>query len=222
VCIPFTAVSGDGTREFEIDNGRPAMQRTIGFWKNWASCSGSKGGQAPILDQTLAKGPWVDLDEDDVMDLGENGFWIGDLFVGSCSDAVHLLNKTPIDGTRNKASDPAFNVAAQQVAFQLNVLIPSDTTCLAANASADYVQDYLDQVGFTGLSAWAYNWKTLNGPKIAANLNFLSAVLDHYNNDTLKFGATISGKTVDCSTVLTTVLPDLSTLPPAGSHNALP
>ena len=73
VCINFSLQPGE-TKTFDINNGRPAMQRTIGFWKNWASCAGSKGGQKPILDQTLAKAP--------------NGTIWSDLPVDSCAKAV--------------------------------------------------------------------------------------------------------------------------------------
>ena len=142
VCIPFTVQSGDDTAGdqlsntvvFTIDNGRPALQRTIGFWKNWASCSGSKGGQKFILDQTLAKSPLRETSTSTAP-----GFWVGDVFVDTCYEAVSLLSKAPISNpptAKPKSSDPAFNAAAQYVAFQLNVLIPASTTCSSATPPA--------------------------------------------------------------------------------------
>ena len=54
VCFPITIKSGDDTDPNDgspntvvltINNGRPALQRTIGYWKNWNSCSKSSGKQ---------------------------------------------------------------------------------------------------------------------------------------------------------------------------------
>jgi hypothetical protein len=59
VCTDFTVTSGQ-TLTFTVDNTPPPGGRalTIGFWKNWASCSSSSGkGQKPILDQTLSRWP---------------------------------------------------------------------------------------------------------------------------------------------------------------------
>ena len=55
VCADFSVEPGE-TKSFSIDNRPPpgGLARTIGFWKNWASCASSKGKQKPVLDQTLA------------------------------------------------------------------------------------------------------------------------------------------------------------------------
>lgn len=55
LCANFTPQAGQGTSTFVVDNTPPPGGRalTIGFWKNWASCSG--GNQKPVLDQTLAR-----------------------------------------------------------------------------------------------------------------------------------------------------------------------
>ena len=55
LCGNFEASPGQ-TFEFTIDNTPPPGGRalTIGFWKNWASCAKSNGGQKPVVDQTLA------------------------------------------------------------------------------------------------------------------------------------------------------------------------
>jgi hypothetical protein len=204
---------------FTIDNGRPGMQRTIGFWKNWAACSNSKGGQRDILGQTLAKSPLRETATSTIP-----GFWEGDVFVDLCYEAVSLLSKSPISSnlkTKPNSSDPAFNSAAQHVAFQLNVLIPATVTCSSANQAADLIQDYLDQVNFTG-QAWNFNWSTSPNNKIGANLNFLSTVLDHYNNDTLKSGYFSGGNLINCNTNVALVMPYPSQLPTANNHDSLP
>jgi len=47
VCVNFSVTSGQ-TRTFSVDNTPPPGGRalTIGFWKNWASCSASNGKAA--------------------------------------------------------------------------------------------------------------------------------------------------------------------------------
>src|SRR5262249_61133651 len=74
VCTNFTAVAGQ-TMTFTINNQPPpgGMALTIGFWKNWSSCTG--GGQKPTLDTTLASFPG-------------GGGNIGNLFVHTCPVAV--------------------------------------------------------------------------------------------------------------------------------------
>ncbi len=101
-----------------------------------------------------------------------------------CKTAVNILNKSTDQG-KKVASDPAYNVAAQLLAFRLNLLIPSAANCSLANAAADKAQYYLKQIGFNDQHEPAYNWKTTQGKQLAANLNYLEGILDHYNNATL-------------------------------------
>ena len=58
VCAPIVVTPGE-TTHLTIDNVPPpgGMAKTIGFWKNWASCASSKGKQGPVLDETLALAP---------------------------------------------------------------------------------------------------------------------------------------------------------------------
>ena len=72
---------------------------TIGFWRNWASCSKSNGKQEPVLDQTLAS-------------FAGGGVYIGNLFVDTCQEAVRILSKQDVGSGKQKSSDPAFNMAA--------------------------------------------------------------------------------------------------------------
>ena len=165
VCVPFTLAAGE-TKVFTIDNTRPpgGDAKTIGFWKNWASCAGSNGKQLPILDQTLVL---------------SGGILIGDLLVDTCEEAVALLNKSTVDTDRKRASDPAFNLAAQLLAYRLNIVAGAGD-CAAANAAATSAQGYLDGLNFNGTAAHG----TIN-KSLAATLNGLEATLDSYNNNTL-------------------------------------
>jgi hypothetical protein len=173
ICVPFTPTAGE-TRTFTIDNTPPpgGLARTIGFWKNWASCSASKGNQAPVLDQTLALFPIA---------AGQttHGVYIGDLYVDTCAEAVAILNKSDLSGQK-KASDPAYNLAAQLLAAKLNIQAGA-ATCPAANTAIASAQTLLDAINFTGTGSYK---STMTATQIAL-ANSLAATLDSYNNNTL-------------------------------------
>jgi hypothetical protein len=189
VCVNFT-IQTDGTLNFQngqqivppgdsidIDNQVGQMPRTIGYWKNHSSASGSNGGQDPVLDQMLYK-------------LTQSGYTlqIGTLMLpgGSTPDdaglsadyAVRLLNKSRIDNGRKMASDPCFNLAAQLVAYRLNQPFGAWPDSVAA-AAADYAQAMLLAEKFDGKTHDRLSTKAI------ANLNYLATVLDAYNNNTL-------------------------------------
>ena len=94
VCTDFTATAGQ-TKTFSIDNKPPpgGLGFTIGYWKNWSSCTG--GGQKPVLDQTLLK-------------MAQNGTpeTLGLLVLNPltqsastvCKNAVNILNKSTLTG----------------------------------------------------------------------------------------------------------------------------
>jgi hypothetical protein len=172
VCIPITVTAG-GTTSVSIDNSPPpgGMAKTIGFWKNHASCKASSGNQDPVLDQTLALFPIA---------AGEttHGFFVGDLYVDTCQEAVALLNKSRVDNGKKMASDPAFNFAAQYVAYKLNIAAGAYTSTTAATAAAQG-QAILDAINFDG---------STHGTISKANqlaLNAAAAILDQYNNNAL-------------------------------------
>ncbi|MFL5799743.1 MAG: hypothetical protein ACJ77A_17665 [Actinomycetota bacterium] len=175
VCTDFTVTAGQ-TKTFNIDNTPPPGGRalTIGFWKNWASCASSGGKQKPVLDQTLLA----------AANAGKP-ITIGNLVLDpnvlgastACKDAVNLLNKTTIDGTTKKSSDPLFNLAAQLLAADLNVAAGAGVNSNAVNA-INQAQALLVKYNFNG---------NTYGPKLtaadAAKANCLAAALDNYNND---------------------------------------
>jgi hypothetical protein len=169
-CVSVTA--GPGTTTFTLDNRPPpgGQAKTIGFWKNWASCSRSGGNQKPILDQWLAGIP--------------GGVLVGRLTVTTCPVAVDLLNKSTIgdptkvgDG-RKSASDPAFDFAAQFLAYRLNTAAGA-RSCSAAASAATTGQTILAAIAFDGQT------HTKLSKSDAARLNEAAIVLDRYNNNTL-------------------------------------
>jgi Domain of unknown function (DUF5979) len=185
VCVDFVAQAGV-TTTFRVDNTFPGgLARTIGFWKNWASCAKSKGGQRPVLDQTLAL-----AEPTGIVVAAQAGTYPGFspayhlILHGSpltpnvapdCGKAINLLNKSTFTGEK-MANDPAFNLAAQLIAAELNF------TAGAAKNGA--VITAVNQA-VTLLGKYAFDGKTHT--KISAidvtGMNNLAKTLDNYNNN---------------------------------------
>ena len=129
VCTDFTVAAG-GTKTFSIDNKPPpgGLAFTIGYWKNWSSCTG--GGQKPVLDQTLLKAAQAGKP----VTLGKLALDPNVLGARTaCLDAVAILGKSTLGG-KKMASDPLFNMAAQLLAADLNAISGSGQCLAAVNA----------------------------------------------------------------------------------------
>jgi len=175
VCTDFTVTAGQ-LKIFNIDNQPPpgGLALTIGYWKNWSSCSGGK--QKPVLDQTLLAA----ANAGHPITLGT--LVLDPKVLGAstaCQYAVNILNKTTINGKTKKASDPLFNMAAQLLAADLNVQAGAGTCASAVNA-INAAHQLLSKYSFDG-----------NGytPKLttadASLANSLATTLDKYNNNKL-------------------------------------
>jgi hypothetical protein len=168
VCTDFSVQPGQ-TKSFSIDNKQPpgGLGRTIGFWKNWASCASSKGNQKPVLDQTLSA-------------AGSAGITIGTLILhtSDCLKAVRLLDKSTIDKGTKMASDPAFGLAAQLLAAKLNIVAGAGS-CPSAVSAINDGQTLLAAVHFNGITH-----DKLSATQ-ASQANALATTLDKYNNNTL-------------------------------------
>jgi hypothetical protein len=177
ICTNFTVAAGQ-TRTFNIDNTPPpgGLARTIGFWKNWSSCSGSNGKQKPVLDQTLlaaaTAGTPIAIG---ILVLNPNVLGAAT----ACKYAVNLLSKKTRDGVYKKASDPLFNMAAQLLAAKLNVQAGA-ATCPAVIAAINQAQQLLASHSFNGLT---YSPPLSPSEKTLANQ--LAGTLDRYNNNQL-------------------------------------
>ncbi len=168
VCSDFVAGFGD-TTSFTIDNTSPpgGGQRTIGFWKNWASCSASKGHQAFILDQTLALFPIASGQT-------THGLYVGTIYVDTCTEAVHILSKQDASG-KNQASNAMYGLAAQYLAAVLNIQAGA-SHCPTVDTAISQAQALLTSYGFNDV-------KTTKPSKTdAATANALASLLDQYNN----------------------------------------
>jgi hypothetical protein len=173
-CADFTVEPGQA-RVLAIDNTPPpgGLTRTIGFWKNWSSCS--KGMQAPVLDRTLARSEPTGIA---IGRLTLHGSATRPDVASDCLKAFNLLDKTTIDGKKKSASDPAFNMAAQLLAAKLNIVAGAGS-CTAANDAIATGQTLLHAVVFNGLT------HTKLTPAQATQTNALATTLDRYNNGLL-------------------------------------
>ena len=128
VCANFTVQPGQ-TRTFTVNNSPPPGGRalTIGFWKNWSTCTGGK--QKDMLDLTLGI---AECDDDESAGWScrlrsEPGRPLAELCCNwylvlkgdptstannikpsaDCSKTVNLLDKTTIDGKKKSVKRPA-------------------------------------------------------------------------------------------------------------------
>lgn len=199
VCADFTVTSGQ-TRTFTVINDPPPGGRalTIGFWKNWASCANSQGkGQKPMLDQTLAKATIIGDTTDGHSTLpgivisATSGSYdkFGPTYylvlhgnpatpntAPDCLKGIRLLDKSTIDTGRKMASDPAFNLAAQLVAAELNFTAGAGKNATVINAVNEAVL-LLGKYQFNGIT------HTTISAADAARMNQLATILDNYNNN---------------------------------------
>jgi uncharacterized repeat protein (TIGR01451 family) len=197
VCTDFVAQAGQ-TTTFKVDNTPPPGGRalTIGFWKNWASCTTSSTTKKPVLDQTLAAATAATTNPPgglvvSAQNPGSSGWpnFAAQYYLvlkGStstpkvapdCSSAVNLLNKTTIDGTTKKASNPLFNMAAQLVAAQLNYF---------AGAGKNGPTTVNIQSAVLLLGKYHFDGNTYSPALSSADTtkaNCLATQLDNYNND---------------------------------------
>jgi len=169
VCTDFTPTAGE-TKTFNINNQPPpgGMGLTIGFWKNWSSCTG--GGQKPTLDKTLQLADII-LGSLTLHDTNPNVNIASD-----CQQVVNLLNKSTVTKGTKMASDPIFNMVAQLLAADLNVLAGAgqSTTVISLRNCAHAL---LTTIQFNGNT---YNKLTATQVNQA---NCLATQLDKYNNN---------------------------------------
>jgi len=176
LCTNFSVDPGQAKR-VAIDNQPPpgGLARTIGFWKNWASCAGSSGNQKPVLDQTLAAAEPTGIT---IGTLTLHGKTTTPKTAPDCLKAVRLLNKSTINAGKKMSSDPAFNLAAQLLAADLNVKAGA-LTCSNAMSGINNAQTLLAGVHFDGVTH-----DKLSAAQ-ATQANNLATTLDCYNNSLL-------------------------------------
>lgn len=172
ICSDFVATTDVFT--FTVNNTPPpnnkGSARTIGYWKNWASCHNSNGHQEPVLDETL-------------LAATPPGIQVGNFYLttGQCVYAVNLLNKSTMTTGIKMASDPLFNMTAQLVAAELNE-VAGAASCASADSAIVQANALLSKYAFNGNS---YSPKLSKADATLANS--LANTLDMYNNNLLCF-----------------------------------
>ncbi|MDH3707021.1 MAG: hypothetical protein OES57_13205, partial [Acidimicrobiia bacterium] len=178
-CVNFVVDPGQ-TLDFQIDNQFPGGEpRTIGFWKNWNTCTGGNQTNTAAENGGPDEG-WFILDDL----LNDPGYTIGILQLdgNDCEDAVNILDKRSIDDGQKRASDGAYNLASQYLAAMVNLSAGAET-CQAVVDAVNAAQTLLASIGFDGTGSY------LQGAA-AAEANALAATLDAYNNGELCDGGT--------------------------------
>jgi hypothetical protein len=177
ICHDFTAGAGE-LKTIAVDNTPPpgGLALTIGYWKNHASCASSNGKQKQALDIVLASFPIA---------AGQttHGVFIGSLYVDTCKEAVNLLNKSTVTTGKKMASDPAYNLAAQLMAVELN-LQGGAGACGGLLTYRDQAQTLLTKYAFNGTSSYTSGASKMSAADQAL-ANFLATQLDRWNNNTL-------------------------------------
>jgi hypothetical protein len=162
--------------EFDILPGTGGDQRTIGYWRNWNTCTNGNQAQTAAKNGGAAEGFFL------VDDFLNPGVLLGDLLVDNCEDAVSILRKRDIDTNKKKAKDAAYSLAAQLLAAQYNYLAGAGT-CLAVQKAMTKAQNLLASIDFDGIED--YLQPGTNKKKKRRKANRLAKKLDGYNNGDL-------------------------------------
>jgi hypothetical protein len=170
-CVNFTVDAGQ-TLSYIVDNTRPGGEpRTIGYWKNWNTCSG--GNQYLVAEENGGtEAGWYILD--DVLPV-----LLGDLSIETCDDGVNILDKRDLKG-KKRASDAAYNLAAQLLGAKANLTAGAETCAPEPFATIAAADDLLSSIGFDGIGPYLRSRDPGYG-----EANALAETLDEYNNSML-------------------------------------
>lgn len=159
VCLTFVLAAGE-SRAFRIDNQLPGGgQRTIGYWRNWSSCSGTGKDRVAMAART---GNHL-MDEFLPQTLGS---WT----VDTCQKGNAVLSSASAKYAENQ-------LAAQLLAAKLNVAAGA-STCTSVNNAIAHGDALLSGIGYDGPP------NSTVGSNHPQRADFLSTanLLDRYNN----------------------------------------
>ena len=168
-CYDVTLAYGDD-KTIVFTNTQPPTggdARTIGYWKNWSTCTGGNQIKTATKNGLLSKTLDPNLP-----------ITIGLLNVDECWEAVAILDKRDLSGNK-KASDAAYNMAAQLLAAMLNQKAGAADACNIDQLIID-ANALLVQLNFNGTGS--YLGKGANATLIAKANNY-ATLLDKYNNN---------------------------------------
>ena len=179
-CVEISVTAGQ-TVQVAIDNsytppgGEP---RTIGYWKNWSTCSNGNQAQKAADNGGVAANIYL---IDDVLTIT-----LGDYGVTTCEDAVSILNKSDVNSGKKRASDAAYGLASQLLAAMANEKVGA---CKGASDTIAEANTFLMELtpSFDGSGEFLTPKKDRKGPNAGkrAKANELAGILDSYNNGEL-------------------------------------
>ena len=193
VCIPIVVEEGVELIEFSIDNDNDRNETlTIGYWKNHCEPKRANLRKDKLyIDQLLFDtGATLDLGDGFVIsyegeDLSAGNIVVrnaeGEAPVRGCEPLILILDKRSIDDKAEHASDPAFNMAAQLLAAELNYLNGA-LACVGVTDAINDGREVLSQVGFDGAFGDDGYSGELEELGLTALARDLATVLDNYNN----------------------------------------
>ena len=179
---PYPIVAG-GSLIIEIDNCNNGSggQRTPGYWKNWSTCSNGNQVQTAANNGGPSSGFYL---LDDLL-YGPTIGWCNFTF-SSCQEGVDILDYRDLNSGKKRASDPAYKVARNLLAAQLNIAAGAETCQAILDAVAD-AETLLCSINFDGTGSY-FKAKGKNKASIAAQAQYandLASILDDYNNGLL-------------------------------------
>ena len=198
-CVQFKVQAGQ-TLAFEINNSFPGGDpRTIGYWKNWNTCTSGNQAQTAAANggpdagwyilNNLLNFPGYHLGPAGIGGLQLDGV-TGNVLTGilttlpgvppasaDCVAGVRILDKSKITDAKKQANDAAYNMAAQLLAATLNISAGAETCAAAVNA-VNEGHALLTSIGFNGTGS--YLTKS-NNPNYQT-ANNIAGRLDQYNN----------------------------------------
>lgn len=120
--------------------------RSAGYWLLWNGCAPDNRAEMARSNGGRAAG-WILLDDL----LSDPGILLGELQVETCAQGLALLQARDLQG-EDHAGDPAYALAAQLLAAQLN-LAAGSAYCPAAGQAVQAGQVLLLSLGFQGSGA---------------------------------------------------------------------
>jgi hypothetical protein len=159
VCLTFTLTAGE-TRAFSIDNSRPGGgQRTIGYWKNWSSCSTTGNNRVAMAAKT---GNHL-MDEFLPITLGS-------YTVDTCAKGLAVLQAASGKYAENQ-------LAAQLLAAKLNVKAGA-SSCQTVSNAISHGDALLTQINYVGPPSQLVG----SGNSLRSDVLATASTLDRYNN----------------------------------------
>ena len=152
---------------FTSDGG--GEPRTPGYWLAWNSCAEGNMAETARANGGQEKG-WFIMDDF----LAQPGIAAGAIMVEDCQQGVSLLQGKDLQGV-DRSNDPAYALAAQLVAAQLNQAAGAED-CPAAAEAISAAQLLLSELSFDGSRGY------LGPPQASADVDTAKQLAEQLSN----------------------------------------